>query len=74
VPSGDWLPPLAVSNFGLQIRYRFEFGPMSELFVVYGRGGFDQFNDEEHEIGDLLRNVSDVRDADQLLIKLRYRL
>lgn len=72
--TADIVRPFTVSNFGLQIRYRYELAPMSELFVVYGRGGFDQIVEDERSVGDLLRNVTDVRDADQFFIKLRYRL
>ena len=68
------LPPFAVNNLGLQIRYRYEIGPMSELFLVYARGGFDLLRDDEHSVGELFGHMSDVRDADQFLIKVRYRL
>jgi Domain of unknown function (DUF5916) len=72
--SSDTLRPFSVSNFGLQIRYRYEIAPMSELFVVYGRGGFDMLNDDERDVPSLLGHIADVRDAEQVLIKLRYRL
>ena len=68
------LPPFTVNNLGLQVRYRYEIGPMSELFLVYARGGFDLLRDDERSVGDLFGDMSDVRDADQFLIKLRYRL
>jgi hypothetical protein len=68
------LAPFTVNNLGLQIRYRYEIGPLSELFVVYGRGGFDLLRDDERGVGDLFRDMSDVRDADQFMIKVRYRL
>lgn len=70
----DASPPFTVSNFGLQLRYRFELGPMSELFVVYGRGGFQQILDDERDLGGLFSDIPKVRDADQFLIKFRYRL
>lgn len=63
-----------VSNLGLQIRYRFEIAPQSDLFVVYGRGGFDLVNDDERGVGRLFTDMADVRDAEQILIKVRYRL
>jgi hypothetical protein len=68
------LPPFTVSNLGLQVRYRYEIGPLSELFLVYARGGFDLLNDDDRGVGDLFGDMSDVRDADQFLIKVRYRL
>jgi hypothetical protein len=72
--SSDMLRPFTVNNFGLQIRYRYEIAPMSELFVVYGRGGFDMRDDDERNVPSLLGAITDVRDAEQVLIKLRYRL
>jgi hypothetical protein len=68
------LAPFSVNNLGLQIRYRYEIGPLSELFLVYARGGFDLLRDDEHSVGDLFGHMSDVRDADQFMIKMRYRL
>jgi hypothetical protein len=68
------LAPFTVNNLGLQVRYRYEIGPLSELFLVYARGGFDLLNDDDRSVGDLFRDMTDVRDADQFLIKVRYRL
>ena len=70
----DRLAPFTVNNLGLQVRYRYEIGPLSELFLVYARGGFNLLNDDERGVGDLFGDMSDVRDADQFLIKIRYRL
>jgi hypothetical protein len=68
------VPPFTVNNLGLQLRYRYEIGPLSELFLVYGRGGFDLVRDDDREVARLFRDMTDVRDADQFLIKIRYRL
>jgi hypothetical protein len=68
------LAPFTVNNLGLQIRYRYEIGPLSELFLVYARGGFDLLRDDERSVGSLFGHMSDVRDADQFMIKMRYRL
>jgi hypothetical protein len=72
--TSDRLRPFTVNNFGLQIRYRYEIAPMSEVFVVYSRGGFDFAMEDEREVSTLLRHVGDVRDAEQILVKVRYRL
>ena len=42
IPTDEPVDDFSVSNLGLQIRYRYEFAPLSYLYVVYGRGGFDQ--------------------------------
>jgi hypothetical protein len=68
------LAPFTVNNLGLQIRYRYEIGPLSELFLVYARGGFDLLRDDERGVGQLFGDMSDVRDADQFMVKVRYRL
>jgi hypothetical protein len=70
----ETLRPFTVSNLGLQLRYRYELAPMSELFIVYARGGFAMAADDERDLGALFRDQGDVRDADQFLIKFRYRL
>jgi hypothetical protein len=62
----------SVANLGFQIRYRYELAPLSYLYVVYGRGGFD----ERNEANDLLGSVGDtfsLRDDEQLLVKFSYR-
>ena len=42
MPSDEPVDDFNVSNLGLQIRYRYELAPLSYLYVVYGRGGFEQ--------------------------------
>ena len=74
LPSRDPVAPFTVNNLGLQIRYRYEIGPMSELFLVYARGGYNFCDDDERGVSELFGDMSDVRDADQFLIKMRYRL
>ena len=68
------LAPFTVNNLGLQVRYRYEIGPLSELFFVYARGGFNLLRDDERSVGDLFGDMSDLRDSDQILVKVRYRL
>jgi hypothetical protein len=67
------LAPFTVNNLGVQLRYRYEIGPLSDLFFVYGRGGF-RFMQDERDVGELFGNMLDVRDADQLLVKIRFRM
>ena len=61
-----------VRNLGFQIRYRYELAPLSYLYVVYGRGGYrqDPYSDG---VGGLLGDSFDIRDDEQLLVKLSYR-
>ena len=69
----DPLSPFTVNNLGIQVRYRYQLGPLSDIYVVYSRGGF-QFRDDDRGLGHLFSDVDQVRDADQILVKARYRL
>jgi len=66
-------PDFSLSNVAVQLRYRFEIAPLSDLYVVYSRGG-DIFTDSSD--AGFARQLSDAwhnRTADQLLVKMRYR-
>jgi hypothetical protein len=67
-PVGDF----SLSNFGFQIRYRYELKPLSDLYVVYARGGFRE-HDYADELGNLLPDAFSLRDDEQILVKLSYR-
>ena len=62
----------SINNFGLQLRYRYEIAPQSELYLVYSRGGYEE-RDRRDESADLFVDALSLRDADQFLAKLRYR-
>ncbi len=72
IESDDAVDDFNVRNLGFQIRYRYELAPLSYLYVVYGRGGYEQANFAERT-GRALRESFDLRDDEQLLIKLSYR-
>jgi hypothetical protein len=73
ITSTDTLAPFTVNNLGVQLRYRYEIGPLSDLFFVYGRGGY-RFMRDDRDVDGLFGNMLDVRDADQLLLKIRLRM
>ena len=70
--SDDPVADFSLRNLGFQIRYRYELAPLSYLYVVYGRGGFER-NEFSDELGGLLGDSFDLRDDEQLLVKLSYR-
>jgi hypothetical protein len=70
--SNDPVDDFSVKTLGFQIRYRYELAPLSYLYVVYGRGGFEQTDDAQSS-GRLLGDAFNLRDDDQLLVKLSYR-
>jgi hypothetical protein len=72
IASDEPVEDFSVRNLGLQVRYRFEIAPLSYLYVVYGRGGYEQDEFVEGS-GRLLRDSFRLRDDEQLLVKLSYR-
>ena len=62
----------SLRNLGFQVRYRYELAPLSDLYVVYGRGGYmlDEFGRDE---ASQLQDAFSLRDSEQLLVKLSYR-
>jgi hypothetical protein len=73
VPDAEPLADFAAMNFGLQFRYRYEIAPMSDIYLVYSRGGMDSIKDPEESTFDLFRDSTSLRTSDQLLFKVRYR-
>ena len=62
----------SLATLAFQVRYRYTFGPLSDLYVVYGRGG-DLFDDaRDRGLGSLWRDGLAQRDAEQWLVKVRY--
>jgi len=66
-------PPdsFSLSEFASQVRYRYEIGPLSELFVVYSRGG--EFEEEglAHDTLTLLNRSITRDDSENLLVKIK---
>ena len=75
VASDDPVDSFGVRNLGLQIRYRYELAPLSYLYVVYGRGGYEQapLFDDTLGASRIFRNSFSLRDTEQWLVKLNYR-
>jgi len=72
IPDSRPLDDFAQINFVLQLRYRYEIGPLSDFYLVYSRGGFDYIMDPDRDTLDLLGDSTQLRDSDQILAKLRY--
>jgi len=72
VATDEAIDDFSVRNLAFQIRYRYELAPLSYLYIVYGRGGYEEvpYTDEP---GNVMRDSFGLRDDDQLLIKLSYR-
>ena len=62
----------AISRLTAQLRYRWEIGPLSDLFVVYTRGA--NLPDPEYEgFSDLFLDALQEPVVDVFVVKLRYR-
>jgi hypothetical protein len=72
VPSDEHVDGLGVANLGFQIRYRYEIAPLSNLYIVYNRGGYEQ--DTEDEVGSQFRRGFGLKDIQEGLVKVAYRL
>ncbi len=67
-------PDFTVSTVGLQLRYRYEFRPLSELYVVYSRGGDGSLADRSESLRDQFTRAWDQVNTSLLFLKLRYRI
>ncbi len=72
VASNDVVSPFSLRNMGFQVRYRYELAPLSNLYVVYGRGGF-MYDGYAAGAFEQFGNAFSLRDDEQLLVKLAYR-
>ncbi len=81
-PEGEATDDFTISQLTMQLRYRWQIAPLSDLFVVYNRGSnlanaYD-LNDPTARprdgFGELYRDAFTDPLVDMLVIKLRYRL
>jgi hypothetical protein len=72
VDSDASLDDFQLRNLGFQVRYRYQIDPRSDLYLVYGRGGF-AIDDEQRGLNDTLQDVFSLREDHQLLLKYAYR-
>jgi hypothetical protein len=74
IQSLDPVEDFSVRMLAVQLRYRYEIAPLSYLYLVYGRGGYD----EQLDMGDpdarrMLRRSFSLRDDEQFMVKFSYR-
>jgi hypothetical protein len=70
--SDEPVDDLGVANLGFQVRYRWEIAPLSNLYVVYNRGGYHEDTDAD-EATQFRRGFA-LRDVNEALVKVAYRL
>jgi hypothetical protein len=62
-----------INRMTVQLRYRWQIAPLSDLFVVYTRGSNLTNNTVDDSFDDLFTDALDQPVIDFLVIKLRYR-
>jgi len=72
VRSPNSLADFRVRNLGFQVRYRYKLGSLSDLFVVYSRGGAS-LDEQADDVFGALGSAFELRDDDQFLVKFAYR-
>ncbi|KAA2285466.1 hypothetical protein F0415_04685 [Arenimonas fontis] len=72
LPTADPIPDFNLRNLGFQVRWRYELAPLSDLYLVYGRGGL-AVEEGSRPLAELLGEATSLRDAEQVLVKLSYR-
>ena len=63
----------SLSRLTAQLRYRWQIGPLSDLFVVYTRGSSLTLDREDEDFGGLFSDAIDDPVISFLIVKLRYR-
>jgi len=71
--TADEVPEFSFSDVALQVRYRWEFRPRSDLYVVYTRGGDFGAEDSQRNLPSLFSAGWKQETASQFLVKVRYR-
>ncbi|HAK52788.1 MAG TPA: hypothetical protein DCM54_12930 [Gammaproteobacteria bacterium] len=72
-PIDDTSDGFTISDITLQARYRWEIAPLSDLFVVYNRGGSLALSDTDSGFGSIFSDAFSDPTAETLVVKLRYR-
>jgi len=62
-----------ISDTALQVRYRYQLAPLSDIFLVYSRGGYVEDNVSRAHSLSLLEKSWQEPIADSVIAKIRYR-
>lgn len=62
----------SLSNVAIQLRYRYEIAPLSNIYLVYSRGS-GIFEDSNESISNLFSPGFDNVNSDNFLVKFRYK-
>jgi hypothetical protein len=70
--TGNEINDFSLSNTALQIRYRYEVAPLSNIFIVYTRGA-SVFNEFSENLNSLFSPGFSHVNSDNFIIKFRYK-
>ena len=71
--SGTESSSFSISDTAFQIRYRYQLAPLSDIFLVYSRGGFFGSDSGDKGPGTLLNEGWSGVQVESLIAKIRYR-
>ncbi len=63
----------SLSDTALQVRYRYQLAPLSDIFLVYSRGGYFSSDDGDEGPGTLINEGWDGVQVESVIAKIRYR-
>lgn len=72
-PSAIPVSDFDFSDTALQVRYRYELAPLSDIFLVYTRGGFDESDESGRDPMELFSDAWDNVTTERIIAKIRYR-
>lgn len=73
VDSSATLDDFRLRNLGFQVRYRYKLAALSDVYLVYSRGGFAIDEGSDRGLGSTLDDTFSLRDDNQFLLKVSYR-
>lgn len=62
----------SISSMNFQVRYRWQVAPLSDVFLVYTKNGYDQTTNES--FGRMFQTAWEDPLGEQLVLKVRYRV
>jgi hypothetical protein len=71
--SASPVPDFSLSDTALQLRYRYQLAPLSDVFLVYSRGGYFASDDGDEGPGTLINEGWDGVQVESIIAKIRYR-
>jgi hypothetical protein len=72
VSDQEELESFSESEFAVQVRYRYEIGPLSEFYLVYSRGAEQEIEGLPKSRRNLLSNTIKMADTETIIMKLKY--